>query len=312
VTRNHKYDVMSYRSTNASGRRMTVRTRRMVRAELLRPGDVLLLRSRGIFSALTSLATANDDSIRRYSHAALVLWGQSWFESNDPGVGFLYKRISKAERHGNQLWRLVDVSDFIHFDVYRHPLLDKGYDSSVEQLTEALNSVTAQWAGREYPPLRRLMGATPLLLHYPRVKRLIAEIMDKFDRVRFNLPGVVAPGPFCSELVVRVYDQLAGILGPQFALFTDSRGSRRTSPNDLADPRISKLRLCSGLVVYESLDIPDSRDEWVNSNAEDSNESRTREMQAALLSSVRSTAVVVRTARQIRNMVLHWSKRKPP
>jgi hypothetical protein len=67
---------------------------RMVRVDLLRPGDVILLKNRGFISELIARATAKPDPKRRYSHAALVVKGQLWFESNDDGVGYIYKLLT--------------------------------------------------------------------------------------------------------------------------------------------------------------------------------------------------------------------------
>jgi len=294
---------------------MTVRNRRMIRADLLKPGDVLLSRSRGLFSTLTRLATAGGDPRRLYSHAALVIWGQSWFESNDNGVGFLFKRIDKAERHDNDLWRLIDVSNYVHFDVYRHPVLDKNHDVEIDSaLTNLIFNLAGQWAGREYPPLRRLSGTTPLLSNVPRVKRFLGDVSDKLDQLLFKLPGVVAPGPFCSELVARIYGELACKWDPVLNLFKSPLGARLASPNDLADSSISMLEPCPNLVVHENPDISDCRDKYINPDIEVSNETTTRETHAALVASVRNTAVVqgqVRKIEQISRNIIAWSRKNP-
>ena len=238
----------------------------MVRTDILRPGDVLLSRSSGLLSALTTFATANGNARRRYSHAALVLQGGSWFESSDNGVAFLYKRVSKTEKHGTELWRLVDVSDFVHFDVYRHPLLERSHPPS--ELAQLIIKLTRHWVGREYPPLRRLAGATPLLPGLPRFKRILGDIKDKYDEVRFKLPRVVAPGPFCSELVVRIYRELALELNPKLTVFVAPRSARLISPNDLADPEISTLRIVNDAIVYEDSGISDCRAEYISADLE--------------------------------------------
>ena len=290
---------------------MTPQSRRMLRWDVLWPGDVLLSRSRDKFSALSSWATRNGNPLRRYSHAAIVLWGPSWFESNDAGVGYSYKRLSKMERHGNKSWRLIDLSAYAEFDVFRHPILESesGLGSQVD--SDLLMDITSQWLGRQYPPLRRLTGATPWLLRFPRVKSVAVGIFDKFDHYWYGLPDIVAPGPFCSELVVRIYDELALKVDPRLVLFKTPRGSRRCSPNDLADPDISMLRLRPKLIVHEDQNIPDERTRRRDSELEDQLEEQCRAMQAGLVERVRVGTIALREAKSFSRSLNSWFPKKP-
>lgn len=279
---------------------MSADSRQMVRAELLRPGDVILLRSRGWISTLIALAGSRGPAPSRYSHAALVTRGRTWFESNDSGVGYLYHRYAKVEQRGSELWWLIDVSEYQDLAIYRHPALhatDFEQDASFEQL---IHDTVIKWRGREYPPLRRLSGASPLFSSVPYIKRLGGDIVDRLDQLRFNLSGTVAPGPFCSELVVRVYAKLAETR-PELAIMKSPRGARFTSPSDLADPTISELEQRPEIVVREDRTLPDWRE--ANFVMEDSYEKRIpawQSFQAQLRDTVRDGAKHDRYLRKMR------------
>jgi hypothetical protein len=75
----------------------------------------------------------------------------------------------------------------------------------VSHLGSAINHILARWTGLQYPPLRRLARASPLFEKIPGAKRWLGDITDLTYQIWFKLPGVVAPGPCCSDLVVRAY-----------------------------------------------------------------------------------------------------------
>jgi hypothetical protein len=248
----------------------------------------------------------------RYSHAAIVLGGRNWFESNDGGVGFLYKRLSKDEVHERHYWRLINLSEYRVFEVFRHPGLDGVPDVDLSRL---LMKIAGEWAGREYPPLRRLGRATPWLESRPKIKGAIADLIELadvhtlWDRVRFRAPGVVAPGPFCSDLVVRIFNALSEIRkDPQLVLFKKPRGSRRASPNDLADPNLSVLQRVPDIIVYEDLSIPDTRRPSDTEDRENQLEASSRALQAVLIQKVRARVQAERAARAIQSQLTRMTK----
>lgn len=281
---------------------MTVQVRRMVRTDLLRPGDVLLSKRRHWFSSAIAWASGGHPS-RRYSHAALVIFGENWIESNDGGVRFIYRKLDKMEMHNHWAWDLVDVSDSAQFDVFRHPLLESDHELAAALNSGLILEVVKKWVGQEYPPLARLAAASPFLSSFPKLKRFALSAYDRFDMWWSRQPDIVAPGPFCSELVTRVYIELTQRTGKNLAVFKRPRGMRLTSPNDLADPRISALRLQPDIVVHEDVNLPDCRDTELDSEQEDQNAKDVQLYSDVIMGSVRTARTVVHTARQIRETV---------
>jgi hypothetical protein len=278
---------------------MNASLRRMVRVDLLRPGDIILLKSHGFISELIARATAKTDRKRRYSHAALVVSGQLWFESNDDGVGYLFKRLTKVEDHNGEVWRLVDVSNYPIFDEYRHSQLHQQEDVSQDfDLASVIQAILGRWTGLQYPPLRRLSRASPLFEKVPGAKRLFGDIVDLTYQILFKLPGVLAPGPFCSELVVRAYGELEKSR-PECAILKARREPRSVSPSDLADSSMSALEHRPEIVVVEDTDSPDCRTQH-NFYMDEINEKTVLLAQTAIWRSVPTTAVHRRVGRKLR------------
>jgi hypothetical protein len=164
-----------------------------------------------------------------------------------------------VEKHKGEEWRLVDVSNYPLFDVYRLPQLHQEEDAlQGSHLHSAIRDIAAEWTGFQYPPLRRLARASPLFENFPGAKRLLGDIIDLYYRIWFKLPGIVAPGPFRSDLVVRAFGKLE-VSRPECAILKVQRGSRSVSPADLGDSGISALEHRSEFVVTEDPDSPDFR-----------------------------------------------------
>ena len=270
----------------------------MVRSELLEPGDILLSRSRGCQSALISYLT-QDGGGSRYSHAAIVLYGRSWFESGDEDVAYAYKRIDKIERHGSDLWRLVDVSGFRNFGVYRHPDLAALAGTAGADLSRLIVSVTGNWLGKEYPSYGRLVEASRRLSRIRWIKHTLAVLLDK----GFFWRDIIAPGPFCSELAYRMYGEMATRSGHAFNLLKVPREPGMTSPNDLANADISSLQHRPEIVVVENPDIADVRKSYLNAEIETLNEENTRFYNLIVQKSVRGTARVVKEETRLREII---------
>jgi hypothetical protein len=251
--------------------------RRFVRLDLLKPGDILLVRSRGKFSAAIARASRG-----RFSHAMVAVHRQAWFESNDRGVGYVVKRVTKLERLGSLEDReLGDISEFEEFEALRHPVLEARYRNRFDEghsgmiLDEAftiqiiLQCICSKFIGYQYPPLSRLVLASPLLCSFPRVMRLALGLFGRIDDWWNNASEIVAPGPFCSELVVRIYRELECRLGEELTLVENFKGARWISPNDLARPGLSKLHPVPGVVVREDTSLPDEAETYVDRQVED-------------------------------------------
>jgi len=223
-----------------------------VRLDALRPGDVILCAGKSVDSKAIIAATNYGSPHRVFSHAAIVLDRHIWFESNDFGIGPIMVPIVKIERHEAERWRLADISGFDRFAVFRHPHLPTNLDRI--ELFDLLESLTSPYAGSEYPTLSRLKDATKHLSGFPEFKRGLLAFIDWYQS---EGEEVIIPGPFCSELVALIYDQLAATTKLPVSLFKQTRKPSFTSPNDLADPAISLLEPRPELVVNEDPDIAD-------------------------------------------------------
>jgi hypothetical protein len=225
-----------------------------VRLDALRPGDVILLAGKGSTSKAIVMATAYGSPHRVYSHAAIVIYEHIWFESNDPGVGSIMEPIVKIEQHGDVRWRLADICRFDNFAVYRHPQLSPKFDKS--ELSELIVSFTDAFAGKEYPNLTELKNATEYLSSYPKLKEGLLGMIDWYQG---NGVQVILPGPFCSETVALIYQELGARIQPSISLFKDKRKPNFTSPNDLGDPKISLLEIQPDMIVNEDPALEDVR-----------------------------------------------------
>jgi hypothetical protein len=221
-------------------------SRTMLRLKELRPGDVLLSKGRGELSNAIARLTSHGSPFRDFSHATLVVTKTNWFESNDFGVGSLAIPIDKVEVHDGAEWPLVDVGRFAKFAVFRHPILADSVDTRT--LYEDLITILGPFMGFEYPELTRLRDATRWLSCFPKVKEGLLALAQFWGA---NGVPVLNPGPFCSELVSLIYQEIPALTNQRVSLFREHREPHTVSPNDLADPAISFLVQQPNLVVEE-------------------------------------------------------------
>lgn len=237
-----------------SGEGNQASSRKMVRLKELRPGDVLLSKGKGVLSDTIVSATSHGSPFRDFSHATLVVVKGAWFESNDFGVGSLTIPIDKVEVHDGAKWSLADVSRFAKFAVFRHPDLILDSRDTIRTLYEALARIAGHFMGFEYPPITRLRHATQSLSGFPRVKEGLLALAQFWEAK--GVP-VLNPGPFCSELVSLIYEEIPSLTNQRISLFREHRKPHTVSPNDLADPAISLLVEQPDLVVDEDRSQPD-------------------------------------------------------
>jgi hypothetical protein len=228
-------------SKSAPGRRA-----KLLRADLLQPGDVILSSRFGLGSLIVQ-ATRNGDPARRYSHAALVVNPFTWLESTRHGTGLTYLPRYNIPYEREWVWRrLINLSPYRQIAVFRMPGIDY---AKFGPLSPAFNQILGDVSGFQYPALHALADTTAWLEGWPSLKkRLLSSLSPR---------NIVNPGAFCSQLIVDVFRECrtAGLVAED-VLKHNVPGSS-ISPNDLADPVLSRLVLLQGMVEVRSDAVPD-------------------------------------------------------
>jgi hypothetical protein len=205
--------------------------------DLLQPGDVILVRSRGLLSTIIAASSP----LCKYSHSIIVVRPNLWLEVRVDGVGYTVRRADCTEG-GDAPHILCDVSQYRRICVLRHPALTGlGQDPALEaQTLSTLQRCALEVMGCDYPAWDVLLETTGfrreargVLKPCMRVAERIFAIWDKEAR---KVPSRVAPGPFCSELAAVAYQSLG------LPLFNSARRPAATAPNDLADTAQCLLR----------------------------------------------------------------------
>jgi hypothetical protein len=140
--------------------------------------------------------------------------------------------VTKSGETGAPARSLIDVSHYKRIDVFRMTGVDL---SRIRPLSGEFGAILESFVGFEYPVLNELADTTTWLAHWPGLKR---RIMAKSSR-----KDIVNPGDFCSELIVDLFDACknAGLL--EVGVLTKDVPACNISPNDLADPSMSRLKL---------------------------------------------------------------------
>src|SRR5205807_688822 len=87
--------------------------RKMLRADLLQPGDVILSSGFDMKDRVVVLATRKGNPARRYSHAALVISNSDWFESTIEGTGITRHKVHTVRRRSEGVFQsFIDVSEY--------------------------------------------------------------------------------------------------------------------------------------------------------------------------------------------------------
>jgi len=196
-----------------------------IRAEILQPLDVILLRWKG--RAQVKLAKYLGGP---YSHAVIVVNKTMRFNSVEEGIRFWPVEFSKCKTHNNHIYFLEKIDKYALLDVYRHNDLRDVSKRSLEKLQTDLIKTIVPFHLDQYPPLKTFHG----IINGLRIdRRIISKIFTRvYDRVK---ESKIVPGPFCSELVSEIFKNL------NLMLFSSDEKSELISPNDLAKSRLQKL-----------------------------------------------------------------------
>ena len=219
------------KSLSASQRRS-----KYLRADLLQPADVILIRSRGSASKAIARLTSGD-----FSHATIVIASTLHFESDGAGVGYTRIGLSKVEQHHDGSRWFWNVADFSRLGVFRHPDFNDLSQTAKSALASRLIDILHPFAGFEYPSLDALAGATTLLSGHLDIKQKVLRIVE---RLRATGQTIVLPGPFCSQLVALAFRELG------HSIFQGGIEPEQVNPNLLADSRFSCLRPVDGVLAW--------------------------------------------------------------
>lgn len=210
--------------------------RLVLRLDLLEPGDVLLMRGEGDESAAIAKFSGGE-----FSHAALWIDPLTTLESDGGLIGPKHARCFGTAKYDGEPVALGEIVGApLACEVYRHP----GTRAlSVEQFAGALEAEMHASYGKDYSEYYRLI-ATANLPGWPALSKylvpLAAEVTRAYER-RFSRDKI--HGPFCSELVARVFRHLG------LPLFNQDRPAEQVSPNDLGR---SALHRVEGAVIDTS------------------------------------------------------------
>lgn len=203
-----------------------------VQSHLLRPLDVVLLRSPGLVSKEIKTLTFGP-----YSHAALVMSKTLRFESNDPGVFFSPAKFVHAYVDGGRIYLYDDVSKYVKYDVYRLPQVTAMDDNALAALQQRAVALTSKFNFMQYPPFE----VFDKLIE--RHTGFDAATVQRLLRLKSRNENVIVAGPFCSQLVAEILQQLG------LQVFDSGLASEVTSPNDFTREPGSRLRKQDGIVV---------------------------------------------------------------
>jgi hypothetical protein len=197
----------------------------LLKEEVVRPGDVLLVRGKGTKSQLIALASGG-----RYSHAALWmpighddLGGIKLAEADKYGVGFtLLFFVSLYDANHRQLGNVYRIPGSPDACVLlRHPEI---FGVETARINEASRQIQHDAFFKTYSAYPRLLEAANLPKSIDGLAKTLAHVVE---RTRFD-EGT--RGSFCSELVGMFYSKL------DLALFSDGRNPDTISPNSFLLP----------------------------------------------------------------------------
>jgi len=200
--------------------------RKYLRTEQLQPLDVILTRPRRSVSSKL-IATS---SWGKYSHAALVLSRNLRFESVAKGVKPTSVIYIKCEVSDNDFVFIEETTEYKYFDVFRHPHLSKMSPRDLKGLQKKLIALLPEVIYREYPDAKAFQ-------RFP-IARPFKIILNAYSKIQKK----AIPGPFCSELVCRLYDRL------NLPLFDTRIHHRQVSPTRLSRSRLINI---SNQLIYE-------------------------------------------------------------
>jgi hypothetical protein len=198
----------------------------VLRSDILEPGDVLLTHGGGWESKTIAVLSGGE-----FSHAALVVNHLTLLESDGGVIGYrAIQWLGRGLIAGKPATLARLLADLKRLAVYRHPDLRNLPRGTFDA---ALRAELDYSYGRDYSEMYRLVLLANLSYY---LKWLVAVTFKLFEHKTLEQ----IPGPFCSELVSRVYERIG------LRLFQQNRPAAEISPNHLAK---SKLVCVEGAVI---------------------------------------------------------------
>jgi len=203
----------------------------LLRSDRILPGDVLLTRG-GLKSLPIAAAGGGYYGETGFSHAAVFINSVMIFESDGGIIGFKtflpvgWVTEGTVEVALSEIYRGKPLTAAA---VYRH----KRSGEVVDRFEDAFNEEMEDSFGKDYSALYRLLGASRVPSSLVQPFAALVRSLEVFRQNRIS-------GPFCSELVARIYQRM------QIPLFESDKRAENVSPNHLA---VSNLELVSEAVA---------------------------------------------------------------
>ncbi len=212
----------------------------LVHTQMLRPGDVIL--TLGTEKSSNSIAKTTNS---QFSHASLVVSGDTWFEADEAGVGYSrnFDNSGWLERKKN-FGPIIGLENCKRAVVLRHPALA---ELEAEAVENEIRKIVTQWDGLDYSDYRRLAKPLAISGKQSTWARFCLWLQQKKDPRSSD-------GLFCSEVVAKVFAHLESKFGSETALFGATRNADYTHPGHLAN---SRLQVVSG-AIEDPLNLPPS------------------------------------------------------
>jgi hypothetical protein len=191
----------------------------VLQTDLIEPGDVLLTGKTGFESAAIAALSGGP-----FSHAAFFVNPWTTFESDGGIIRYKLTKHLGSAIHGEKVVSIGEMSgNPVIAELRRHPNMQA---VPVERFAEAFEQELIESFGKNYSEYHRLIR----LANVPGpLKDLAAETIKLYE---IWTAGQSVPGPFCSELVVRIYNRLG------LDCFETTRRPEQISPNALAKSKL--------------------------------------------------------------------------
>jgi hypothetical protein len=193
-----------------------------LRQDLLRPGDVLLVRNSGLEATGISLAHPS-----RFTHAAIFVDRARLFEADGEGVGTARPVILQSAHDDGAVVLLPDSKDAA---VLRHPGLTHVEPGSVSEADLAL--MLDAIVSRKVQPYSRLGRLSKAAGPLEGIASVVLEAMDFHEALhqhRGSARRKHDEGRFCSEIVCEVLSELG------YPAFVDGRCASDVGPGHLTE-----------------------------------------------------------------------------
>ena len=170
---------------------------KVVFLDQLEPGDIILSRENSSTSWKIRLAT-----LRKFSHAALVIDPLIWIESTSEGVGIRVQPFKLVVYQG-KMRLMMDIKDR-HLEVFR--LKNKNNNKifgTKEKISAKFEGQIRKKSFRPYPTYEHFTNLVPKFFRKP---------VKKYFKYKNKNKSKYVVGNFCSELVASIYNNLGSPL----------------------------------------------------------------------------------------------------